>query len=439
MSNDTFVNVIGGGLAGCEAAYQLAVRGVPVRIFEMKPLKFSPAHKSPALAELVCSNSLRSNAVDSAVGLLKEEMRKLGSLIIKGADLTQVPAGKALAVDRERFSACITEAITAHPLISLIREEVTDIPAEELTIVATGPLTSEALSAKLADLIGAEYLYFYDAIAPIVFKESINMEVVFNASRYGQGEGDYLNCPMDQSQYKSFIEYVRKAEKVPPRAFEEAVYFEGCLPVEIMADRGEDTLRFGPMKPVGLEDPRTGKRPYAVVQLRQENAEGTLYNMVGFQTRLKWPEQEKVFRTIPGLEEAEFARLGSVHRNTFVKAPVALKETLQLRANGRVLLAGQVSGVEGYVESTAMGWIAGVNAAMLVEGRELLVPPRTTAHGSLINHIVHSKPDSFQPMNINFGLFPELPCRAAKRDRGKMYAERALQDLAAWMGAHSLF
>lgn len=427
------VIVIGGGLAGSEAAYQIAKRGIRVTLYEMKPVKFSPAHQSQNLAELVCSNSLRSDALDSAVGLLKEEMRRLGSLIMEAADNTKVPAGKALAVDREQFSSYITKKIAAHPLITIVREEVTEIPEEGITIIATGPLTTEGLSKRLGELIGEHYLYFYDAIAPIIFKESIDFNKVFKASRYEEGEGDYLNCPMDEKQYKNFIQALKEAEKVPLKPFEKPVYFEGCLPIEVMAERGDETLRFGPMKPVGLKDPRAGKEAHAVVQLRQENVAGTLYNMVGFQTKLKWPEQERIFRMIPGLEKAEFARLGSIHRNTFVKAPVVITKTLQLQKNKNIFLAGQISGVEGYVESTAMGLTAGINAALLAGGKEMIVPPNTTAHGALINHITESNPESFQPMNVNFGLFPALSKKMPRKKRGQLYADGALAALEIWI------
>ncbi|MFZ5995424.1 MAG: methylenetetrahydrofolate--tRNA-(uracil(54)-C(5))-methyltransferase (FADH(2)-oxidizing) TrmFO [Thermodesulfobacteriota bacterium] len=429
MSDLKTVTIIGGGLAGSEAAYQIAKRGIRVTLHEMKPVRFSPVHQSQDLAELVCSNSLRSDALDSAVGLLKEEMRRLGSLVMEAADNTKVPAGKALAVDRERFSSYITEKIAAHPLITIVREEVTEISEEGLTIIATGPLTSEGLSKRLGELIGENYLYFYDAIAPIIFKDSIDFNVAFKASRYAEGEGDYLNCPMDDKQYEDFIRALKEAEKVPLKPFEKPVYFEGCLPIEVMAERGDETLRFGPMKPVGLRDPRAGKEAYAVVQLRQENVAGTLYNMVGFQTKLKWPEQERIFRMIPGLEKAEFARLGSIHRNTFVKAPVVITKTLQLQKNKNIFLAGQISGVEGYVESTAMGLIAGINAALLAGGKEMIVPPDTTAHGALINHITESNPESFQPMNVNFGLFPPPAHKVPRRERGRFYAQRALTAL----------
>jgi len=427
------VTIIGGGLAGSEAAYQIAKRGVRVVLHEMKPVRFSPAHQSQNLAELVCSNSFRSDALDSAVGLLKEEMRRLGSLVMEAADNTKVPAGKALAVDRECFSSYITQKIAVHPLVTIVREEVTEIPEEGLTIIATGPLTSEGLSKRLGELIGENYLYFYDAIAPIIFKDSIDFNVAFKASRYAEGEGDYLNCPMDEKQYEDFIRALKEAEKVPLKPFEKPVYFEGCLPIEVMAERGEETLRFGPMKPVGLRDPRSGKEAYAVVQLRQENVAGTLYNMVGFQTKLKWPEQERIFRMIPGLEKAEFARLGSIHRNTFVKAPVVITKTLQLQKNKNIFLAGQISGVEGYVESTAMGLIAGINAALLAGGKEMIAPPDATAHGALIKHITESNPGSFQPMNVNFGLFPALSRKMPRKKRGQLYAEGALAALEIWI------
>ncbi len=429
-----FINIIGGGLAGSEAAFQAARLGVRVRLYEMKPCRFSPAHKSTDLAELVCSNSLRSDALNSAVGLLKEEMRRAGSLIMEAAERSKVPAGKALAVDRRRFSALITENISSHPLIEVKRQEVTDLPPEgiddTITVVATGPLTSDALSAALASLTGEEYLYFYDAIAPVVLSESIDMNVVFRQSRYEPpGQGDYLNCPMNREQYENFVKEMLEGEKVALREFEKAAYFEGCLPVEVMAERGIDTLRYGPMKPVGLVDPATGEMPWAVVQLRQEDIEGSMYNMVGFQTKLKWNEQERIFRMIPGLERAEFLRLGSIHRNTFVCAPKVIDPTLQLRKYPAILLAGQVSGVEGYVESTAMGWLAGVNAALLAKGKRPLTPPAETAHGALVSHITNQETKNFQPMNINFGLFPRLEKRMPKRKRGEAYAARALE---AW-------
>jgi methylenetetrahydrofolate--tRNA-(uracil-5-)-methyltransferase len=396
----------------------------------MKPKRFSPAHKNPNLAELVCSNSLRSAAIDSAVGLLKEEMRLGSSLIIDVAHKTQVPAGKAMAVDRERFAQEITQQIEKHPLISVVREEITEIPKDGIVILATGPLTSEMLSQAIQVLIGVDYLYFYDAIAPIVMSDSVDHKVVFRQSRYGPtGEGDYLNCPMDKNTYELFVSELLKAEKVPLHPFEKAVYFAGCLPVEVMAERGPETLRFGPMKPVGLNDPKTGQAPHAVVQLRQEDLEASMCNMVGFQTKLKWNEQERVFRLIPGLENAEFVRLGSIHRNTFVCAPEVLKPTLQMKNESGILLAGQVSGVEGYVESTAMGWLAGINAVRLIRHETPFIPPAVTAHGALIRHITHADPKRFQPMNINFGLFPRLEKKIPKKERSKVYSQRALE---AW-------
>ncbi|MBA2848280.1 methylenetetrahydrofolate--tRNA-(uracil-5-)-methyltransferase [Thermosulfuriphilus ammonigenes] len=430
----TKVVIVGGGLAGSEAAWQLARRGVPVRLYEMRPLRLTPAHKTGFLAELVCSNSLRSAELTSAVGLLKEEMRLLGSLIMEAALATRVPAGKALAVDRDRFAAFVTERLAAHPLIEIIREEVREIPPEEVVIIATGPLTSESLAAALKEITGEEYLYFYDAIAPIVYADSLNMSVIFRASRYDEkGEGDYLNCPLTEREYYRFVEELLAAEKVPLKEFEDPRYFEGCLPIEVMAERGPDTLRFGPMKPVGLKDPRTGQEPFAVVQLRAENREKTLYNLVGFQTKLTWPEQRRVFRLIPGLEEAEFARYGSIHRNTFICAPRIISPTLEIRKRSGLFLAGQLSGVEGYVESTAMGLLAGINAARLARGRPLVTPPPTTAHGALVNHITSADPRHFQPMNINWGLFPRLARRLPKRERGKHYSRRALEDLTRWL------
>ncbi len=422
--------IIGGGLAGCEAAWQAARRGIPVTMFEMKPVKFSPAHKLDSLAELVCSNSLRSSSLNSAIGLLKEELRRGGSLIMEAADATRIPAGKAHAVDRQRFSRYITSRVSTHPGITVERSEITSIPEDGTVIVATGPLTSESLAASLRSLIGEEFLAFYDAIAPIVSNESINMDIVFRQSRYGPaGEGDYLNCPMDRELYEKFVQELLIGEKVPLHAFESPRYFEGCLPVEIMAERGRETLRYGPMKPVGLTDPRTGSQPWAVVQLRPENRECTLYNMVGFQTKLNWQEQKRIFRIIPGLENAEFVRLGSIHRNTFVCAPRVLTAFLSLLKAPNCFLAGQISGVEGYVESTAMGFLAGINASRRLTGKEAAPPPSETAHGALINHLTCAREKTFQPMNVNFGLFPRLEKRLPKRQRGQAYAERAL---AAW-------
>jgi methylenetetrahydrofolate--tRNA-(uracil-5-)-methyltransferase len=434
MNND--IIVIGGGLAGCEAAWQAARHGSRVRLFEMKPSAFSPAHSSPMLAELVCSNSLRSDMTHSAVGLLKEEMRCLDSLIVKAADSTRVPAGKALAVDRNKFAALVTAHIEAEPLIELVREEVRDIPAARAdgapVILATGPLTSAALSASLQQLTGRAHLSFYDAIAPIIAADSLDYNVVYQASRYDDGPGDYLNCPMDEAQYHAFIAALKKADKVKLREFEEPKYFEGCLPIEVMAGRGDDTPRYGPMKPVGLPDPATGAEPFAVVQLRREDKDGEYYNMVGFQTKLTYAEQKRVFHMIPGLEKAEFPRLGSIHRNTFVCAPELLMPSLQLAGRPDLLLAGQITGVEGYVESTAMGLVAGMNGARLAQRQETLQPPSETAIGSLIHHLTATNPQHFQPSNINFGLFPPLGRKVPKKLRGETYAVRALQALKQW-------
>jgi len=421
-------------LAGCEAAWRLARTGVGVDLYEMKPVKFSPAHTSELLAELVCSNSLRSNEIESAVGLLKEEMRRLGSLVMEAADICRVPAGKALAVDRERFAASVTSRVEALAEVRLIREEVTTLDPERLTVLAAGPLVSEPLAEALAGLIGAGHLHFYDAISPIVTAESIDMTRAFIQSRYDEtGQGDYLNCPMSEPEYANFIEALGEADRVEVRPFEEARYFEGCLPIEVMAERGADTLRFGPMKPVGLTDPTTGQRPHAVVQLRRENAAGTLYNLVGFQTRMKRPAQDRVLRLIPALAQAEFARYGSIHRNTFIHGPKHLNARLQLIEAPRVLLAGQISGVEGYVESAAMGILAGENAARLASDRGLVTPPPTTAHGALVAHLTDPTPRNFQPANVNFGLFAPAP-GVPKKQRKAFMAQRALSDLTAWMG-----
>ena len=429
------ITIVGGGLAGCEAAWQAARRGVAVDLYEMKPHRFSPAHCSESLAELVCSNSLRSDAVDSAVGLLKEEMRRLDSLIMRAADATAVPAGKALAVDRERFSALVSREVASCPLIRIRRQEITEVPdpEEAPVILATGPLTSELLSRSLLALTGSDNLAFYDAIAPIVSAESLDMEIIYRKSRWDdEGPGDYLNCPMNREEYERFIELLAGADTVPLKSFEEPRYFEGCLPIEVMCERGADTLRFGPMKPVGLAHPETCEVPYAVVQLRAENREGTMYNMVGFQTKLTYPEQKRVFRTIPGLEQAEFVRLGSIHRNTFICAPRLLTPTLELRSRPGLFLAGQLSGVEGYVESAAMGLLAGINAGCLARGMAPVVPPPATAHGALISHLTCSDPDHFQPSNVNFGLFPPLEKKIRKRERGRYRAGLALALLAEW-------
>jgi methylenetetrahydrofolate--tRNA-(uracil-5-)-methyltransferase len=429
---DQRVTIIGAGLAGCEAAWQAAERGIRVRLYEMKPQRYSPAHQLPGLAELVCSNSLRGADLSNAVGLLKEELRRCGSLIMQGADATRVPAGGALAVDREQFSVWITERITAHPNIELIREEVVDLPTEGLVVIASGPLTSDTLADQLSRLTG-DRLYFYDAIAPIVSAESLDLTKIYAASRYGKGDGDdYLNCPLDQQQYAVFLEALRGAEKVEPRSFEKVVHFEGCMPIEELAARGDDTLRFGPMKPVGLPDPVSGEEPWAVVQLRAENREKTLYNLVGFQTKMTWPEQRRVLRMIPGLEQAEFVRLGAMHRNTFINAPSLLSEAQQLKSDPRFLFAGQITGVEGYVESAGSGFLAGLTVTALAQGREPLLPPRETALGALVHHITNADPKQFQPMNVNYGLFPPLEGRIKKKDRKPLMAERALAALDAW-------
>lgn len=428
------ITVVGGGLAGCEAAWQAAQAGAAVRLFEMRPGCGTPAHQTDQLAELVCSNSFRNAGLDSAVGLLKEEMRQLGSLIMQVADRTAVPAGSALAVDREQFAAGVTAAIAAHPRITVVREAVERIP-EGVVVVATGPLTSPALSRCLQERLGQQHLYFYDAIAPIVTAESIDRDVVFGASRYGKGGEDYLNCPFTRDEYYAFVDAVVSAEKVSTRDFERCVYFEGCMPIEEMARRGPDTLAFGPMRPVGLIDPRTGKRPHAVAQLRQDNAAATLYNLVGFQTKMTYPAQRVVFRMIPGLARAEFVRLGSLHRNTFVNAPQVLQPTLQLRGGAPLFLAGQLMGVEGYVESAATGLLAGLNAALVAAGQAPVVPPATTALGSLLGYVTDRLRHDFQPMNANYGLFPPLEGRARGGERRQRMAARALHDATEWSTA----
>jgi len=427
------VTVIGGGLAGCEAAWQLLRRGIPVTLHEMRPEVFTAAHKTPFLAELVCSNSLRSRMIESAVGLLKEEMRILGSLIMKAADACALPAGKALAVDRILFSRYVEARLTEQDGFQILRKEATAIPQDGIVIIATGPLTSDALARKIADLAGSDYLYFYDAISPVVEADSIDMARTFRASRYDSSDtGDYINCPLNRDEYEAFYSALIKAEEVPLRDFEFPRYFEGCLPIEVMARRGFRTLLFGPMKPVGLVDPRTGREPYAVVQLRQENLESSLFNMVGFQTKLTWPEQKRVFRLIPALENAEFARLGSIHRNTFLNAPAVLRKTLQLKSDERIFFAGQITGVEGYVESAATGLLAGIFTARKLSGREFLQPPAVTALGALLAHLEGANAGTFQPMNINFGLFPDPGKKVPRKDRGRAYAERSLAALGQW-------
>lgn len=428
------ITIIGGGLAGCEAAWQAAKRQCQVVLYDMKPHVFSPAHSSELLAELVCSNSFRSNDQYSAVGLLKEEMRRCDSLIMHAAQQCSVPAGKALAVDRHAFASLITSTITGHPNIQVIRKEINSLPepAEAPVILATGPLTSEPMAESLASLTGCDRLFFYDAIAPIIEADSLDMTIIYQKSRYDDGPGDYLNCPLDKPTYQNFLTELTHGRYVPLKSFEEPKYFEGCLPVEVMAARGEDTLRFGPMKPVGLADPRTGLEPYAVIQLRKENLEGTTYNMVGFQTKLTYSEQQRIFRMIPGLEHAEFARLGSIHRNTFICAPEILKPTLECRNRNNLFIAGQLSGVEGYVESAAMGVLAGINAARKANSLQPVVPPPETALGALIGHLTQTESKLFQPSNINFGLFPAWEKKTPKRLRGQLRAERALLALEKW-------
>lgn len=433
--------VIGAGLAGSEAAWQAAEAGAWVELYEMRPLRRSPAHRTDGFAELVCSNSLRGAGLENAVGVLKEEMRRLHSLIMEAADATAVPAGGALAVDRTAFSDFVTRRIEAHPNISVHHEEITEIPSTDdaVVICASGPLTDGALADDIGRLIGGDALYFYDAAAPLVSFASIDMTAAYRASRYGKGEAAYINCPMDEAQYDAFWTALTTAETAEAHDFEKEIFFEGCMPVEVMAARGKDTLLYGPLKPVGLEHPETGVRPHAVVQLRQDNAEGTIYNIVGFQTRLKWPEQRRVFQMIPGLTNAEFLRYGVMHRNSFINAPRHLRPTFQLRINERLFFAGQMTGVEGYVESAASGLMAGLNAAQLAVDAEPLVFPQTTCHGALSHYITTCDPDHFQPMNINFGLLPRLenlPRRTRKPQKKLMIAERALDELTRFHAEH---
>ncbi|PCK12452.1 methylenetetrahydrofolate--tRNA-(uracil(54)-C(5))-methyltransferase (FADH(2)-oxidizing) TrmFO [Bacillus safensis] len=424
-----FVNVIGAGLAGSEAAWQIAKRGIKVNLYEMRPVKQTPAHHTDKFAELVCSNSLRANALTNAVGVLKEEMRHLDSAIIAAADESSVPAGGALAVDRHEFAANVTDRVKNHPNVTVFQEEVQSIP-EGPTIIATGPLTSEALSKELKSLTGEEYLYFYDAAAPILEKDSIDMDKVYLKSRYDKGEAAYLNCPMTEEEFDRFYEALISAETVPLKEFEKEIFFEGCMPIEVMAKRGKKTMLFGPMKPVGLEDPKTGKRPYAVVQLRQDDAAGTLYNIVGFQTHLKWGDQKEVFRLIPGLEEAEIVRYGVMHRNTFINSPSLLRPTYQFKNRDDLFFAGQMTGVEGYVESAASGLVAGINAARFVQGEELVTLPEETAIGSMAHYITSTNKKSFQPMNANFGLLKDLGVRIKnKQERYAEYAKRAIETI----------
>lgn len=455
------VRIIGGGLAGSEAAWQAASQGVPVIVHEMRPVRPTAVHKTDRFAELVCSNSLRGDKLDNAVGLLKEEMRRLGSLVMRAAEASRVPAGAALAVDRDRFAHIVTDAIVTHPLITIVREEVLTIPASTLqapVIVATGPLTSEALSADIARLVGGEHLYFYDAISPIVLAESIDRTRVFRASRWDRsipatpvpsaaagaacgvddGEGDYLNCPLTRDEYERFYDALVHAESATVHDLDKEKFFEGCLPIEVMARRGADTLRFGPMKPVGLTDPRTGRSPYAVVQLRQDNLAGDHYSLVGFQTQIKWGDQARVLRLIPGLEHAEFARFGMVHRNTYVNGPRVLTETWQVRQAPTVFFAGQMSGVEGYVESAASGLLAGLNAARMAKGEPFSTPPRTTAIGALAYYVSHANPAHYDPSNITFGIMEPLPDAPRNKLAKKLaVADRALADLQRWIDART--
>ena len=432
MNNIEKVIIIGAGIAGSEAAWQVANRGIKVDLYEMRPVKNTPAHKTDLFAELVCSNSLRGAGMENAVGVLKEEMRRLGSVIMEAADATKVPAGGALAVDRKGFSQYITDKVTNHPNINVIHEELEEIPYEEnaLTIVASGPLTAGKLAENIGELMGQKYFYFYDAAAPIVTLESVDMTKAWKASRYNKGEAAYINCPMNKEEYLHFWNELVNSEKAETHNFEKEVFFEGCMPVEEMASRGEDTLLFGPLKPVGLENPADGKLPYAVVQLRQDNADGTLYNIVGFQTHLKWGEQKRVFGLIPGLENAEFVRYGVMHRNTFINSPEKMRPTLQFKDNDKLFFAGQMTGVEGYVESASSGLVAGINAARICQGLEPVVFPAETAHGSLCHYITTAPAKHFQPMNVNFGIMSPIKERIRdKKQKKMMIAERALRML----------
>ena len=466
------IRIVGGGLAGSEAAWQAASRGVPVTLYEMRPVRPTAVHKTDRLAELVCSNSFRGDKLDNAVGLLKEEMRRLDSLVMRAAEASRVPAGAALAVDRDRFSEIITQTLDDHPLITIVREEITSIPEssdQQPVILATGPLTSESLSADLALLVGGDHLYFYDAISPIVLAESIDRSKVFRQSRWDRsfrgaeaprhidtetpvaqgfspacalddGEGDYLNCPLTRAEYETFYRALTTAESATVHDFDTEKFFEGCLPIEVMAHRGPDTLRFGPMKPVGLVDPRTGREPYAAVQLRQDTLAGDHFSLVGFQTQIKWGDQARVLKLIPGLEHAEFVRFGMVHRNTYVNGPTVLAKTWQVRSRPSLFFAGQMSGVEGYVESAASGLLAGMNAAALASGEPVSSPPRTTAIGALAYYVSHANPAHYEPSNITFGIIQTLDPSAGKMRGKKMRNEalsaRALADLAAWLGSN---
>ncbi|NLF02054.1 MAG: methylenetetrahydrofolate--tRNA-(uracil(54)-C(5))-methyltransferase (FADH(2)-oxidizing) TrmFO [Anaerolineales bacterium] len=434
------VTVVGGGLAGSEAAWQAAERGVTVTLYEMRPVVQTPAHTTDCLAELVCSNSLGADQPERAAGLLKAELRLLGSMVLKCADLTRVPAGGALAVDRTLFAAEVTRRIEEHPRIHLVRAEVTEIP-DGVTVIASGPLTSDALAQAISDVTGQGRLYFYDALAPIVAADSVDMTLAFRAARYGRGDADYINCPLNEAQYDQLVTALVGAERIPLRDFEreDARFFEGCLPIEVLAARGREALAFGPLRPVGLADPRSGRRPYAVVQLRQDNLRCTLYNMVGFQTNLRYGEQERVFRMIPGLERVEFVRYGHMHRNTFVNAPTLLDPTLAVRGRPDLFFAGQLTGIEGYIGSIAAGWLAGTNAARAVRGQALVAPPETTMLGALCAYVSHADPATFQPMKANLGLLLPLdgPPRG-KQERGRAYATRALSAIASFAADHGI-
>lgn len=425
--------MIGGGLAGSEAAWQIAQKGIKVKLYEMRPHKMTPAHQSHQFAELVCSNSLRASSITNAVGLLKEEMRLLDSLIMFCADRSVVPAGGALAVDREKFSEMVTDKILQHPMIEVVREEVISLLDDQITVVATGPLTSDNLAEEIAKITGESQLYFYDAAAPIIYGESIDDNQVYWASRYGKGSADYLNCAMDKEEYDQFYQALLEAEVYPLKDFEKGRCFEGCMPIEVMAKRGYQTMLFGPLKPVGLIDENSNKKIMAIVQLRRENTAGTLFNIVGFQTNLKWHEQKRIFRMIPGLENAEFARFGRMHRNTFINAPEVLTQTTQMKKHPHLLIAGQLSGVEGYVESAASGLIAGINAGRLYKGLKPIFCPRESAHGALLNYIAETQTVDFQPMNITFGLFPPLTERIRdKKSKNTVLANKALEAITAW-------
>ncbi len=437
MNSSKAVTVVGGGLAGSEAAWQIARRGVAVRLYEMRPVRPTAVHRTDRLAELVCSNSLKSVERSTSHGLLKEEMTRLGSLVLKCARAARVPAGSALAVDRDLFADGVTEAIEGEPLITVVREEVREIPGEDPVILAVGPLVSDALAESIARFTGQDYLYFFDAISPVIEADSIDRSIVFPASRYGKGEGeDYLNCPMSREEYERFVAELLNGEKAPVHDIDNTPFFEGCLPIEEMARRGVDTLAFGPLKPVGLRDPRTGERPHAVVQLRQDNLAAEHYSMVGFQTQLRWPEQKRILRTIPGLAEARFVRLGQIHRNCYINAPTVLQPTLQTRSRPELFFAGQISGVEGYTESAATGLLSGINAVRIVRGHDPLTLPTDTMLGALCHYIASADAKGYQPTNASFGLLPPPPPGArGRKDRRLARANRALKSLEGWIAS----